>query len=83
MPDMFGLSQNIPTIEKAFSEDELAEKATWSSHHPHHVCSANDQKGGLMSTPIKPPAKIREDNTLLPQQGRASENTINHTIYLP
>ena len=40
-----GLSQNIPVTGKAFFEDELAEEAIWGSHHPHHVCFANGQKG--------------------------------------
>ena len=31
------LSQNIPVAGKEYFEDELAEEATWSSHHPHHV----------------------------------------------
>ena len=40
-----GLSQNIPVAGKAYFEDELAEEATWGSHHPHHVHFANGQKG--------------------------------------
>ena len=41
------------------------------------------KKGGLTSTPLKPQAKIRKDNTLLPQQERASVNTVNLTVYPP
>ena len=78
-----GLSQNIPIMEKAFFEDGLAEEATWDSHHPHHACFANGQNGCLTSTPLKPPAKVREDNTLLPHQRRTSENTGNPTMYPP
>ena len=39
-----GLSQNILVAGKAYFEDELAEKATWGSHHPCHVCFASGQK---------------------------------------
>ena len=44
-----GLSQNIPVAEKAYFEDKLAEEATWSSHHPHHVHFASSH---LASTPL-------------------------------
>ena len=60
------LSQNIPATGKAYFEDELAEEATWGSHHPHHVCFASGQKGGLTSTPLKSSVKVGEDNNLAP-----------------
>ena len=47
------LSQKIPVAGKAYFEDELAEEATWDSHHPCHVHFASSQKGGLTSTPLK------------------------------
>ena len=78
-----GLSQNIPVAGKAYFEDELAEEATWGSHHPCHVCFASSQKGGLMSTPLKPSVKVREDNILLPQQRRARESLMNTTACPP
>ena len=40
-----GLSLNIPVAGKEYFEDELAEEATWGSHHPHHVHFASSQKG--------------------------------------
>ena len=46
-----GLIQNIPVAGKAYFEDEQVEGATLGSHHPHHVCFASTQKGGLTSTP--------------------------------
>ena len=65
---------------KAYFEDELAEEATWGFHHPHHVCFASNQKGGLTSTPLKSSVKVGEDNTLLPQQRRARESLMNTTM---
>ena len=41
------LSQNIPVAGREYFEDELAEEATWGSHHPHHVHFANNPKGGF------------------------------------
>ena len=61
-----GLSQNIPVAGKAYFVDKLAEEATWGSHHPHHVCFASGQNGGLTSTPLKSSVKVGEDNTFLP-----------------
>ena len=78
-----GLLQNIPAAGEAFFEDELAEEATWGSQHPHHVHFANEQKGGLASTTLKPSAKIGEENILLPQQRRAWENLINPAVHPP
>ena len=80
---LFGLSQNIPVAGKAYFEDELAEEATWGSHHPHHVHFASSQKGGLTSTPLKSSVKIGEDNILLPQQRRARESLMNTTVCPP
>ena len=40
-------SQNILVAGKENFEDELAEEATWVSHHPCHVCFASSQKGGV------------------------------------
>ena len=40
-----GLSQNIPVAGREYFEDELAEEATWGSHHPCHVHFANNPKG--------------------------------------
>ena len=37
-----GLSQNILMAGKEYFEDELAEEATWGSHHPCHVHFANN-----------------------------------------
>ena len=73
-----GLSQNIPVAEKAYFEDELAEEATWGSHHPCHVDFASSQKGGLTSTPLKSSVNVGEDNILLPQQRRARESLIRY-----
>ena len=77
------LSQNIPVAEKAFFEDELAEEVTWGSQHPHHVLFANEQKGGLTSTPLKPSAKIGEDNIWFPQQRRTRGYLINPALCTP
>ena len=41
------------------------------------------RRGGLTLTPLKPPAKIRENNTLLPQQRRSTEYVINSTLCPP
>ena len=59
-----GLNQNIPAAGKAYFKDELAKEATWGPHHPHYVCLASGQKGGLTSTPLKPSVKVGEDNNL-------------------
>ena len=42
-----GLSQNIPVAGKEYFKDELAEEATWGSHHPCHVDFANNPEGGI------------------------------------
>ena len=63
-----GISQNIAVAGREHFKDELAEEATWSSNHPHHVCFAGSEKGGFTSTPLKPAARVGEDYTLLPQQ---------------
>ena len=76
-------SQNIPVAGKAYFEDELAEEATWGSHHPHHVCFANSQKGGLTFTPLKSSVKVGENNILLPQQRKARESLMNTTACPP
>ena len=68
---------------KAYFEDELAEEATWDSHHPCHVCFASSQKGGLTSTPLKSSVKVGEDNILLPQQRKARESLMNTTACPP
>ena len=39
------LRQNILAAGKAYFEDDLAEEATWGSHHPCHVHFASGQKG--------------------------------------
>ena len=63
-------------------------KMNWLSK-PHGVHSSPPfalcqwPEGGLTSTPLKPLAKVREDNTLLPQQRRASEKTGNLAMYPP
>ena len=49
----------------------------------HHVFFATGLKGVLISTPLKPQTKIGEDSILLPQQERASINTVNPTMYPP
>ena len=77
------LSQNIPVVGKVYFEDELAEEATWDSHHPCHVHFASSQKGGLTSTPMKSSMKVGEDNTFLPQQRRARESLMNATMCPP
>ena len=77
------LSQNIPVAGKAYFEDELAEEATWGSHHPHHVHFASGQKGGLTSKPLKSSVKVWEDNTLLPQQRRARQSLKNAAMCPP
>ena len=53
-----GLSRNILVAGKAYFEDELAEEATWGSHHPCHACFASSQKWGLTSTPLKSAVKV-------------------------
>ena len=68
---------------KAYFEDELAEEATLGSHHPHHVCFASSQKGGLTSTPLKSSVKGGEENILLPQQRRARQNLMSNTACPP
>ena len=73
------LSQNIPVAGKAHFEDELAEEATWGSHHPHHVCFASSQEGDLTSTPLKSSVKVGEENILLPQQRKARECLMSNT----
>ena len=73
------LSQNIPVAGRQYFEYELAEEATWGSHHPCHVCFAISQKGGLTSTPLKSAVKVGEDNSLLPQQRKARESLMNAT----
>ena len=78
-----GLSQNIPVAGKAYFEDELAEEATWGSHHPQHVHFASSQKGDLTSTPLKSSVKVGEDNILLPQQRKARESLMNTTACPP
>ena len=77
------LSQNIPVAGKAYFEDELAEEATWGSHHPHHVCFVSSQKGGLTSTPLKSSVKVGEENILLPQQRKARESLMSNTVCPP
>ena len=77
------LSQNILAAGKAYCEDELAEEATWGSHHPCQVHFASGQKGGLTSTPLKSSVKVGEDNTLLPQQRKARESLINPVMCPP
>ena len=62
-----GLSQNIPVAGREYFEDELAEEATWGSHHPCHVHFANNPKGGLTYTPLRSSVRVGEDNILLPQ----------------
>ena len=78
-----GLSQNILVSGRAYFEDELAEEATFGLHHPCHVCFANNPKGGLTSTPLKPSARIEEDNILLPQQRKARESLMSSTTCPP
>ena len=78
-----GLSQNIPVAGKEYFEDELAEEATWGSHHPCHVHFASSQKGGLTPTPLKSTVKVGEDNSLLPQQRKARESQLNNTACPP
>ena len=78
-----GLSQNITVAGKAYFEDELAEEATWDSHHPCHVCFASGQKRGLTSTPLTSSVKVGEDNTLLPQLRRARESLMNTAVCPP
>ena len=68
---------------KAYFEDELAEEATWGSHHPCHVHFASSQKGHLTSTPLKSSVKVGEDNILLPQQRKARESLMNTTACPP
>ena len=75
-----GLNQNIPVAGKAYFEDELAEEATWGSHHLCHVCFASSQKRGLTSTPLNSSVKVGEDNTLIPQQRRARESLMNSAM---
>ena len=78
-----GLSQNIPVAGKEYFKDELAEDATWGSHHHHHVHFANNPKGGLTSTPLRSSVKVGEDNILLPQQRKARESLMNTTACPP
>ena len=68
---------------KAYFENELAEEATWVSHHPCHVCFASSQEEGLTSTPLKSSVKVGEDNILLPQQRKARESLMNTTVCPP
>ena len=68
---------------KVYFEDELAEEATWGSHHSCHVCFASSQKGGLTSTPLKSSLKFGKENILLSQQRRARENLISNTACPP
>ena len=77
------LSHNILVAGKAFFEDELTEEATWGSQHPHHVHFSSEQKGCLLSTPLKPSGKIGEDNILPPQQRGSRENLINPAMCPP
>ena len=77
------LSQNIPVAGREYFEDDLAEEATWGSNHPHHVHFVSSQKGGLTSTPLKSDVKVREDNSLLPQQREARESLMNATTCPP
>ena len=74
------LSQNIPVAGRQYFEDELAEEATWGSNHPHHVCFASSQKGGLTSTPLQSAVRVGEDNSLLPQQRKARESLLTSTV---
>ena len=78
-----GLSQNTPVAGRQYFEDELAEKATWGSNHPCHVCFASSQKGGLTSTPLKSAAKVGKDNSLPPQQRKARENLLTNMVCPP
>ena len=78
-----GLSQNIPVAGREYFEDELAEEATWDSHHPCHVHFASSQKRGFTSTPLKSAVKVGEDNGLLPQQKKARESLMNTTTCQP
>ena len=78
-----GLSQNIPVAGRQYFENELAEEATWGSHHPCHVCFVNNPKGGLTSTPLRSSVRVGEDNILLPQQKKARESLMNTTTCPP
>ena len=78
-----GLCQNIPVAGREYFVDELAEEATWGSHHPHHVCFANNPKGGLTSTPLRSSVRVGEDNILLPQQKKARQSLMNMTTCPP
>ena len=78
-----GLSQNMLVMGKASFEDELAEKATFGSHHSNHVRFATGQKWGLTSRPLISQTKIGEDNILLPHQEKAGINTVDTSMYPP
>ena len=47
-----GISQDIPVTGRSNFENELAEEATWTSHHHlQHVYFAFNPQGGFTSTP--------------------------------
>ena len=68
---------------REYFEDELAEEATWGSHHPSHVHFVNNPNGGLTPTPLRSSVRVGEDNILLPQQKKARESLMNATICPP
>ena len=68
---------------RQYFEDELAEEATWSSNHPHHVCFTGSQKGCFTPTPLKSAAIVGKDCSLLPKQKKARESLLTNTVCPP
>ena len=77
-----GLSKIFTVKESAFSRMNWLRKPH-GAHIIPTMCALPMARGELTLTPLKPQAKIREDNTLLLQQGRASVNTVNPAICPP
>ena len=76
------LSQNISVMGKAILRMNWLRKP----HGVHTIPTTSTfqmAKRGLTSTPLKSQAKIGEDNILLPEQERASINTVNPAMYPP
>ena len=52
-------------------------------NHPRHVHFAGSEKGGFISMPLKPAARVGENYTLLPQQEQARQDLLANTVSPP